>query len=705
MRPSCCLFRPATCALFLVLLLLPARALGNEDGARRAAVVDAQGNQKIVDTSHHFELYDHEDQPISTQPKMASFNQRCQQALQRAIADEEQGHRGQISLYPDPLYHVTVAPRAHTEDPRIVYFIMAARENAFGVVRRLITAFYHPSQLFLVHVDLKANATMHTQLLEYAKDYPNVHIMKTRRLVQWGAFTMISTMLDAMASFADRIDFDFFINLSDADLALRTNAEMVEFLARFKGRQFLRAEHAQASDFRQYMHDILGQYTAIECGGFGFVTVNTSALRITPARPCCFGRSGPVVYGRVPYQAPKPAPGEQYFSGSQWVILSADFVKYLVHDPEAHRWTRIFERRFLPDEVYLATVAMHSRYRHSIINHNFRYLDWPHAKFDDPNDYWAQLGWHTLGGPMLLNVSAVGTVMRGPAFAARKFDPEHDARLTAEYDAWMARKLRGETDPKQGAIAQRLRQTDPELHNLKPSLEAFSSLNVAFETQPRPVQRRRRVAALHFDDGSSCSCAAGCGGGGGDGDGSSGGGGGSGSTDDAAGGGGGSGSGGVGLECCAHLADGRRALCDPPDHPAEQPRAPSDDIVGSAPEAPPPLRRCPAPQEGLASRGDGVPLKLVVANRARYPAKLFFVDHAGGERPVRTLHASQNAEYDALSSHAWRARTFSGQLLLEVSDVAPPDTPDSVATIHISECDLEAAAAAAGGAATSTVAG
>ena len=54
---------------------------------------------------------------------------------------------------------------------------------------------------------------------------------------------------------------------------------------------------------------------------------------------------------------------------------------------------------------------MHSRYRHTIINHNFRYLDWPHAKFDDPNDYWAQLGWHTVGGPMLLNASAVDTVM------------------------------------------------------------------------------------------------------------------------------------------------------------------------------------------------------------------------------------------------------------------------------------------------------
>ena len=50
------------------------------------------------------------------------------------------------------------------------------------------------------------------------------------------------------------------------------------------------------------------------------------------------------------------------------------------------------------------------------------------------------------------------SVMRAPAFVAAGFEPEHDPRLTAEWDAWMARKLRGEEDPRQAAIAQRLVQ-------------------------------------------------------------------------------------------------------------------------------------------------------------------------------------------------------------------------------------------------------
>ena len=49
--------------------------------------------------------------------------------------------------------------------------------------------------------------------------HPNIHLMSTRRLVQWGAWTMVVTMLDAMKSLMERaLDFDFFVNLSDVDV-------------------------------------------------------------------------------------------------------------------------------------------------------------------------------------------------------------------------------------------------------------------------------------------------------------------------------------------------------------------------------------------------------------------------------------------------------------------------------------------------------
>ena len=126
-------------------LLALLHCCGAADDVRRT-IVDVSGNQ-AVDSTQQYELFDHNEQPLSAQPKMASFNQRCQQAVRRAVADAAEGHAGQVPLYPDPLFHVTVAPRASPGDPRIVYFIMVARDNAYAAVQRLISAFYHPSQV------------------------------------------------------------------------------------------------------------------------------------------------------------------------------------------------------------------------------------------------------------------------------------------------------------------------------------------------------------------------------------------------------------------------------------------------------------------------------------------------------------------------------------------------------------------------------
>lgn len=114
---------------------------------------------------------------------------------------------------------------------------------------------------------------------------------------------------------------------------------------------------------------------------------------------------------------------------------------------------------------------MHSRFRHGLISHNLRHAAPPDAQPDAPPttaapgpgktpraERWAELGRHAHAHTALLDASAVHSVMRGPAIVAHGFEPEHDLRLTAEWDVWMARKLRGEADPRQAAIAQRLVQ-------------------------------------------------------------------------------------------------------------------------------------------------------------------------------------------------------------------------------------------------------
>ena len=250
--------------------------------------------------------------------------------------------------------------------------------------------------------------------------------------------------------------------------------------------------HADASPFRKYMHDVLGKYVAIECGGFGFATVNTTAMRITPARPCCFGRSGPVVYGQISYEPPRMAPSEQLFSGSQWVVLSAAFCSYLIKHPEAHRWTRIFERRLLPDEVYLATIAMHSspprrrRAQPALPRLAARQVRRPERV----------LGAARLAHPRRPDAPQ----RRRQASSARRSPLASSTPGTAGAHPEVGRADGAQAGGRggAGAVGDRwgLVARDPQLLELRPSDAVLAHLHVLLETVPVSRTRRRRVSAL-----------------------------------------------------------------------------------------------------------------------------------------------------------------------------------------------------------------
>ena len=236
---------------------------------------------------------------------MSALEQRCQRAIKRAAWQEARALPP--FLYTDALDGVSVGDRDDPGDPRIVYFIGASRDTAAIMVSRLVLALYHTSHLFLIHVDLKAAPTVHEQLAELIKSHPNVHLMQTRRLVQWAGWTMVATMLDALKSINERnMDCtprarhgpplpartrhaaaictdharghvpraasartadDFFINLSDVDISLRTDREIVGWLKRFKGRNFVQPTTATSVASGSTVLQLHDDHAVVECGG------------------------------------------------------------------------------------------------------------------------------------------------------------------------------------------------------------------------------------------------------------------------------------------------------------------------------------------------------------------------------------------------------------------------------------------------------
>ena len=207
--------------------------------------------------------------------------------------------------------------------------------------------------------------------------------------------------------------------------------------------------HTSTGEWLEKAKSFSARHRVVECGGYGFVAINSSGVLDLGGGPQqAFGRGGPVLYANTSKVALEEATvavredaacsaherrrlrlvkdgeggkdvdgaegGEGRVSGagvgdavaaedatpnateaallatnctalhtgSQWVILNRAFATYLVRDVRAARWMRVFERRFLSDEAFIQTVLMHSPHRTGFVNHNMRYIYWPHFDGD-----------------------------------------------------------------------------------------------------------------------------------------------------------------------------------------------------------------------------------------------------------------------------------------------------------------------------------
>ena len=434
--------------------LVSTQALLDETAAATAALAQASGGTNAssplaASAPSQYSLIGYDGRPLAA--ISTALDQRCQ----TAVADVLQRERNQepVPLYADPLEAINLRPRNATEHGvRIVYLIgIGARPSAHYVVSRLLYALFSPVDLFLMHLDIKAAPEAAKVCYQLERKYAaNVRVLRARRLVQWGTFSMVAIALDAIKSALDAsVEFDFFINLSDADISLRTNAEMASFLARMKGRSLINIHEGGGPALKDAVR-IINANTMIECGGYGIVVVNKTKDTYPLTHGCCVGRSGPAAFAQLPVGTHELLRSDDtIYTGSQWAALSFDFCRYLITSGRARQYISAFERRLVPDESIFQTIMMNSPFRRRLVNHNMRWIEWPHQTYQDPNKYWEMLGARQyVGGPRVLNVSDLSAVLTSPYMFARKVDVEKAPEVLRIWDEWMARKLAGERPPR-----------------------------------------------------------------------------------------------------------------------------------------------------------------------------------------------------------------------------------------------------------------
>ena len=199
-------------------------------------------------------------------PTWSPLLKKCRVALARH-QDRSLAKDPRVTLRIDPLAPLPIADAAQPFPAvRFVYFIMASRSYAHETINRNIHALQKPgalsdhgtneSNLFILHVDAKMSPSDHKTLHANVHKTPDVYFIRKPRHVMWSGFSMVSATLDTMASLvARRLAFEMFINLSDADLTLRTDGEIRTFFGKHPGRSIMSVVPQKRDPRRYKMHE------------------------------------------------------------------------------------------------------------------------------------------------------------------------------------------------------------------------------------------------------------------------------------------------------------------------------------------------------------------------------------------------------------------------------------------------------------------
>ena len=206
-------------------------------------------SQKILEHAHphhhnltaQLGLVDHNNAALDA-------NSSITQACAAGVASRLERKSTLPELWIDPLSPLPLADAARGGPAvRFVYFIMASRSYAHETINRNVMALQRPgalsdagtneSNLFVLHADAKLSGDGLATLRAGVRPRPDVYFVRRPRHVMWAGWSMVLAHLDVMASVLTRkLHFEYIINLSDADLSLRTDAEIRAFFARCAAR-------------------------------------------------------------------------------------------------------------------------------------------------------------------------------------------------------------------------------------------------------------------------------------------------------------------------------------------------------------------------------------------------------------------------------------------------------------------------------------
>jgi hypothetical protein len=255
-------------------------------------------------------------------------------------------------------------------------------------IERLIKKFSHLPFEFYLHIDKKIDQIP----FDYLAQLPNVFFVSNRIRVRWASYSFIFAVQQAIFQIIESgIPYDFISILSGQDYPISPVSDIYHTLEKNIGKNFICFE--DDGDWWSHAISRIRKYHFTNFGFRGRYRIQFFLNALLP------DRKFPLPYKL--YGGPR----------AMCMTLSTECAAYVADFMESNKKLRRFIRfTWGPDEFVIPTLIMNSKFKQTVVNDNFYYIDWSNG---GPN-------------PKTLTVEDYEKMKLSGKMMARKFDIRQD---------------------------------------------------------------------------------------------------------------------------------------------------------------------------------------------------------------------------------------------------------------------------------------
>ncbi len=270
---------------------------------------------------------------------------------------------------------------------RIACIIMAHKGPQ--QIERFIKKFNHLPFDFYIHLDKKIRKAP----FDYLTNLHNVHFVKNRVRVRWASYSFLHAEIRSLKQVLESgIQYDFISIMSGQDYPIKPVTSIYRSLEKNIGKNFI--SYDEGDEWWSHAITRINKYHFTNFGFRGRYRIQFFLNALLPSRKF------PLPY--TLYGGPR----------AMCMTLSAECAAYILGFLESNKKLRRFIRfTWGPDEFLIPTLIMNSKFKPTVINNNFYYIDWSKGGVN----------------PKTLTVEDYDLLLSSDKMLARKFDMKQDA--------------------------------------------------------------------------------------------------------------------------------------------------------------------------------------------------------------------------------------------------------------------------------------